>query len=115
MIGNAKAEEVKFYEAHPDHVANSFRAPSQLGVPAARKVWEDKIVRELAVDEESPEIQVMRAKIREELKADMSREKSSDPVPVPASLEEFAELKEGTAAPEAPAKKPMRTKKIKVA
>ena len=31
-----------------------YRGASMLGVPAARKVYEDQIVRELEVDEESP-------------------------------------------------------------
>ena len=68
MIGKAKLDEVSVNQPY-------YRSPqgSAIGVPAARKVWEDQILRELQVDEESPEIQVMRAKIREELIEDMSK------------------------------------------
>jgi len=50
--------------------------PHHLGVPAARKVWEDKICRVLEVDEESPQVQVMRSQIREELMKDLKAEPS---------------------------------------
>lgn len=110
MIGNAKLDEVTYYKAHPDMQPNTYRAASSLGVPAARKVWEDQIVRLLELDEESPEIQVMRAQIKEELLADMSKETSREPVPVPSSIAEFAEL--GNTVEVAP-KKPLKVKTIK--
>lgn len=109
MQGEAKMDEVEYYKNNPGAAPNSYRSPkgSSLGVPAARKFWEDQIVRELAVDEESPEIQVMRAKIKEEILADLSQEKSSEPVQVPTSLTEFAEL----GAPEV--KEPPKPLKVK--
>lgn len=109
MIGKAKLDEVEYYKKNPGASVNSFRAPSSLGVPAARKVWEDQIVRQLAVDEESPQIQVMRAQIKEELLADLSAEKSSAPVHVPSSLEEFSELGKEEEKKEV---KPLKVKKI---
>lgn len=112
MIGNVKLAEVEYYKNNPNTAPNFYRAPSSLGVPAARKVWEDKIVRELAVDEESPEIAVMRAQIREELQRDMQAEVSKAPPPVPTGAE-FAEIKEGAVSAPAPEKKPMRVKTIK--
>lgn len=113
MIGNAKIDEVSHYERNPGIAPNSYRAASSLGVPAARKVWEDQIVRQLEVDEESPEMQVMRAEIRAELQADMSQEKTSEPVHVPSSIEEFAELKEGGLQEKPLEKKPLKVKTIK--
>lgn len=90
MIGNAKLDEVTKNQPY-------YRSPmgSALGVPAARKVWEDQIVRELEVDEESPEIQVIRAEERARILEDMNKNKSSEPVSAPvlgSQLEEFAEL-----------------------
>ncbi len=92
MITGVKTNEVEYYKNNPNTAPNLYRAPSSLGVPAARKLWEDKIVRQLDVDEESPEIQVIRAQIKEELLSDMSKETSKAPVPVP-SLGDFAEIK----------------------
>ena len=112
MIGNVKMAEIEYYKNNPNTGPNMFRAPSSLGIPMARKVWEDKIVRPLAIDEESPEIQVMRLQIREELERDLKAEPSKDPVKVP-SMGEFAEIKEGF-VPEKPVeKKPLKVKTIK--
>lgn len=93
MIGAVKTNEVEYYKRNPNTAPNMYRAPSSLGVPAARKVWEDKIVRQLAVDEESPEIQVMRAQIKEELERDIAAKPAKGAPKVPASAEEFAEIK----------------------
>jgi len=95
MIGEAKLDEVKYYQENRNAAPNTYRAPNMLGVPAARKVWEDKIVRQLAVDEESPQMQVMRAQIREQLESDLKAETSTAPVQAPTSLSEFAELGSG--------------------
>lgn len=114
MIGAAKLNEIEFYKANPNTAPNMYRAASSLGVPQARKIWEDLIVRPLAVDEESPEIQIIRAQIKEELLADQSQEKSVADVPVPTGIEEFAEIKSGGFKPEKPVKKPLKLKQIKV-
>ncbi len=106
MIGNAKMDELQSNQPY-------FRSPkgTSLGVPAARKVWEDQILRELEVDEESPEIQIMRAKIREEIMTDLKAEPSDEKVPVPTGIAEFADL-DKTETKEA--KKPLKVKTIKV-
>ena len=109
MIGKAKMDEVASGQAY-------FRSPqgTSLGVPAARKVWEDQILRELQVDEESPEIQVMRAEIKQEILTDLKNEQSIEPPKGPGSLSEFAEIKKGAPIEEKPAKRPYRVKTIKV-
>lgn len=108
MIGDAKLDEVAKNQPY-------YRSPkgSSLGVPAARKVWEDQIVRELQVDEESPEIQVMRAKIREEVLADLKKEPAKTEITLP-SMTEFAEIREGAPQAEKPAKRAYKVKTIKV-
>jgi len=113
MIGNAKLDEVEYYKKNPNTQPNMYRAASSLGVPAARKIWEDKIVRPLAVDEESPEIQVMRAQIKEEIMNDLKEKPSSQPVAVPTNISEFAELKQAGEEKEAPKeKKPLKVKTL---
>ncbi len=106
MIGNAKMDEVRTNQPY-------FRSPqgSSLGVPAARKVWEDQILRELEVDEESPEIQVLRSQIKTELLNDMKAETSKEAVKIPSSINEFAELGK---TEEVKVKKPLRVKTIKI-
>lgn len=113
MIGNAKLDEVAYYKKNPNTAPNMYRAPSSLGVPAARKVWEDQIVRELAIDEESPQIQVMRAELKAELEAQLAAQPSKTGVVVPTNLSEFSELGSNgqTAPPPAPA--PLKVKTIK--
>lgn len=108
--GNAKLDEVTKSQPY-------YRSPigMSLGVPAAREVWEDQIVKEIAIDEETPEIQVMKAEIKAELLNDMSKEKSTEPVHVPTSLEEFSELKEGGKVETAPDKAPIPVVEVKVA
>lgn len=117
LIGEAKLDEVNYYKVNQNAQANTYRSPKglSLGVPAARKVWEDKICRQLAVDEESPEIQVLRAQMKEELMAQMNNETAKAPVAVPATVESgklpeaFAELGKETSKPEP---KPLRVKAL---
>lgn len=70
MIESIKIEESQMQLERKDPY---FRHPkaSSLGVPGARKIWEDKIVRQLAIDEESPAVAVMRMKLKAELEADL--------------------------------------------
>lgn len=113
MIGNVKLDEVEYYKKNPNTEPNRYRAASSLGVPAARKVWEDKIVRELAIDEESPQVQIMRAELRAELEAELKKEPTAAPVHVPTSLSEFSELGAGGATAKPTAKpKPLKVKTI---
>lgn len=94
MIGNAKLEEIKYYKNNPNAITNTYRAPSSLGVPAARKLWEEKIVRVMEPDEESPQTQIMRAQIKEEIMRDLKAEPAHDnPLEnAPKSISEFADL-----------------------
>ena len=106
MIGNAKLDEVQKNQPY-------YRSPlgTSLGVPEARKVWEDQILRELGRDEESPEIQIMRAQLKQEIMNDLTNaDKPSEPVAIPTTIGEFSEL--GKTEP-APLKKPLRVKTIK--
>jgi hypothetical protein len=109
MIGNAKMNELEFYQKNVNAMPNTYRAASSLAVPAARKVWEDQIVHLMAADEESPQVQIMRAQIKEELMKDLNAEASTgSPLEnAPASLSDFADL---TADKETPVKQ----SKIKV-
>lgn len=92
MIGEAKLDELQKNQPY-------YRSPkgSSLGVPAARKVWEDQIVRQMEVDEESPEMQVLRAEVKDELLNDMNKEKSVGEPAIPSSSE-FSEIKSANAA-----------------
>ncbi len=94
MIANAKLNEVEFYKNNPNVAANVYRAPSMLGIPAARKVWEDKIARRLEAGEESPQVKLMRAQIKEELLKDLNAQPSQgSPLDnAPKSIAEFADL-----------------------
>lgn len=112
MITNVKTNEVEYYKNNPNTAPNMYRAPSSLGVPAARLVWEDKIVRALEVDEETPEIQVMRAQIKEELERDLNSEVSKQPPVIPTGIEEFAEIKPTVVTPRKPRKSNAPTKPV---
>ena len=114
MIGNAKLDELAYYKNNPNTQPNMYRASSSLGVPAARKVWEDRICKVIEVDDESPQAQVDRATIREELMKDLSAEPShGSPLDnAPTRVEDFADL----TAPkkeESPKQSPIKVKKIK--
>jgi hypothetical protein len=104
MIGNIKLDEAAKKDPY-------YRSPegSSLGVPAARKIWEDQILRQLAPDEESPSIQVMRKQMMEEIKTGTSAQVSKEPVKGPGSLEEFADL---TAKTPQETKPPVKVKKL---
>ncbi len=111
MIGEVKLAEDNYYKANPGAAPNSFRAPNQMGVPAARKVWEDKIVRQMEIDEESPQMAIERAKIRSEMEAQFKRDAQPGKVDMPASVEEFADLDKSRQAPKQ-AKAPAAVKKL---
>lgn len=110
MTTEFKAEEDKADKPY-------YRSPrgASLGVPAARKIYEDKIVRLLEVDEESPQVQVLRAQIKSELMADINRSKektgSVSEIHIPTSGGEFADITKPSE--KASAKQPMRVKTIK--
>ena len=115
MIEGVKQTEVDYYQRNPNAEINRFRAPNSLGVPAARKVWEDKILEELPIEEGSTEAQLLRLQIKEELEKDLKAEPSTEPVAVPQSAvgafeglpTEFAEI-----ASKTPSKPLGRPKKV---
>jgi hypothetical protein len=112
MQGLAKLDEVTYYKNNPNTAPNLYCSPlgSMMGVPAARKEWEDKICRLMATDEESPEIVLMKAQLREEILAGVNKEQQTTaPVHIPTSLSEFSEL--GKEEPKE-VKPPMRLKKL---
>lgn len=111
MIGAAKVDEEAYKEKHPDAPFYRSVKGMQMGIPEMRKPFEDAVLRELSVDEESPEIQVMRAQIKQELMADLSQEKSTGAPHIPSSLAEFAEL--GKKTEEAP-KPAIKLQEVKV-
>ena len=111
MIGNAKLDEITKNQPY-------YRSPlgSSLGVPLARKVWEEQICRQMAVDEESPQVQVIRATIKAELLADMSKEPARQGsenavTSAPPTVQEFADLTKKETKTELP---PIKLKEIKV-
>lgn len=111
MQGEAKLDEINYYKNNPNTAPNAYRSPKggMMGVPAQRKIWEDKICRLMEVDEESPEIQVMKAELRAEILAAQNQEVKHEPVHIPTSIAEFAELGKETPKEE---KKPLRIKQL---
>lgn len=114
MMGVAKLDEVEKNQPY-------YRSPKggALGVPAARKPWEDKILRRLETDEDSTETASIRAQFKAGLEADMSRKEgisyednSGAPEFVNIPKGGFSEDQAGQEAPK-PAKKAAKTVKIK--
>ena len=96
MVSKFKKEEEDGINVGKD---GRHRFGLSLGVPAARQVYEDQIVRELALDEESPQVAIMRAQMRDEIMGDIKRaeEKTAPVESVVASvgLDTFSQVKEG--------------------
>ena len=93
MLGDIKRDEETYKAAHPNEPY--FRSPrsGSIGVPMARKPIEDKILRELKVDEESPEVSMMRAQMKEQLMADLNAEKTAPVESIKIDPAEFSEVK----------------------
>ncbi len=89
MIDDVKMDELKANTPY-------FRSPKgpSLGVPAARKVWEDKILRELNSDEESPSIIAMRKRLLSEIESGNNEKRSTEPPMIPTSLDSFATIQQ---------------------
>lgn len=94
IIGDIKKEEDKMAKNNPNVIARSKRGMS-LGVPETRKVYEDKIVKEIEVDLNDPQVALMRAQVRETVMGDIARAQEKAPalssVPV-GGPSEFADL-----------------------
>lgn len=86
IIEKAKAEEVANGEAF-------YKSPTgiTLGVPTARKEYEDKILRELDVDEESPAMQSMRNQMKKEILG-TDEKQPAQAMEMPNTVEEFGDL-----------------------
>jgi hypothetical protein len=87
MIGEIKEEELK----HAD--VAYYRSPrgTSIGIPTARKPYEDRILKELKTDEESPSVQAMRKKLLAEISGNNEAQVESKPVQVPSQAE-FADV-----------------------
>lgn len=114
IIGSAKLDEVSYYKNNPGAALNSYRSPkpTSLMVPAARKEYEDQILKQLSVDEESPAMQAMRQQVMDSIQA--GTENPGEQVGLPNNPEEFASVKNGSErVSEKPKEiKPAKTKKI---
>ncbi len=106
MQGEAKMDEVAYYERNQNAAPNSYRSPKglQMGVPAARKVWEDQIIKQLPTEKDTVEFELMKQEFMEEIERDTNAKVSTEPIPVPSATlshsdhptqlpSEFAELK----------------------
>ena len=106
MINEAKMDELKSKDIN-------YRSPkgTSLGVPAVRKVYEDQILRELSIDEESPAIQSLRNQMKKEILSGGKEKQTTLPptTTAPKSVEDFADLTKKT---EQEVKKPAKTQKI---
>ncbi len=98
MTDIAHEDTIKLREKSGDFTIKSpFGAA--LGIPAARKVWEDKIIRKLKIDEQSPQIQILKAQIKDQILTDITNsQKSAAPIESVAgslaqSVAEFSDIK----------------------
>lgn len=98
MQEEVTAEEKKMRAELKDPYWRSPKGIS-LGIPAARKPYEDKVLRELAFDEENPQVQVMRAQIREQILSDIDNAQKPK-VPVETVVANFAQSGKTTAPAE---------------
>lgn len=75
MINNAKLDEIAKNQPY-------YRSPqaSSLGVPGARKIWEDQILREMGQEEESPAMKMMREQLKQELLGNVEMQPSKESV-----------------------------------
>lgn len=108
MQGEAKMDEVSFYKNNPGVAPQSYHSSKGVsaGIPAARKPFEDQILRRLD-DSDSP-MQGLQAQVMAEIRA--GEENMGEQVGLPNSAEEFVDLKARTK--EVEPKKAIRTKKI---
>lgn len=92
MIDSVRDEEIKMRAKLKEPFWRSARGLS-VGIPEARKPLETKILRELKIDDENPQMAVIRAQIKEELLNDLNAEKSQPVARMSVKNEEFAEIK----------------------
>ena len=109
LVNKIMMDEAKLDELAHQNVPY-YRSPKggAWGIPNARKVWEDKILRELNPDEESPAIQAIRNQMKKEILTGEEKQ-NIEPVKVPTSIEEFADITKKT---ESEVKAPAKIKKL---
>lgn len=69
---------------------------TRVGIPMARKPYESQILQKINQDEETPEMQVMRSQVREELMRDMSAQVNTESPKGPSSLSSLALVNDGS-------------------
>lgn len=71
-----------------------YRSPkgAMAGVPAAREVWEKKVIVELEPNMESPQIALIKAQLAEELTRDLNAQPAAKVSKMSVPLTEFAEI-----------------------
>lgn len=62
-----------------------------VGIPAARKPFEDKVLRELKVDEQSPQVQVLKAQVRDQIIGDLTNSQKP-PEPIESAISGLAQM-----------------------
>ncbi len=97
MIRETKEDEL----AHMNVIQNGlpYRSPKgiAMGVPAARKPFEDKILKELPIDKASSQFKILQSQLIDELKADLTAESAKPISTISVKPTEFAEInKSGT-------------------
>lgn len=95
MLKEIHEEEVEMRQKRKEPFWRSPRGLS-FGIPAARKPYEDKVLRKLALDEESPQVAIMKAQIREQVLKDINAKENKEPISesVIAGTKEFAGVME---------------------
>ncbi len=81
-----------------DHTARSPLGIA-MGVPSARKPYEDKILRELKIDEQSPQMQVLRAQVKDQIISDITNGQKP-PEPIETAISGLAQMGNPTAPKE---------------
>lgn len=110
MLREVKLKEVEYYKANPGAQVNSYRGPNSLGVPNARKPYEDQILKPLAVDEDSPAMQAARQQILQDIQEGMDGK--DEGVGLPKNEEEFAQIAKLKEQDKKVEKKAAKTKKL---
>ena len=67
---------------------------TRVGIPMARKPYEDRILQHLELNDETPEVQAMRSEMREQLMRDLNAQVSTDAPKGPAALKDLNVLKD---------------------
>lgn len=103
ILNESRAEEIKMRKEYHDQYWESSIGKSR-GVPSFRKPYEDKILRELKLDEDSPEVQVMRAQVKEQVLNDLKKGQER-PAPIEAAATSIVgDLTSSTEFPDIPKK-----------